>query len=134
MAKVTQAAMRVRIKSVQKLLLRGHTRSYLLEYGADKWQIGDRQVDEYIKIATDEIDEINKNSAEHNLALITSNLWKLYRRQLKKEPGSARGILLDIAKLRGLDRIDINLHVERPLKDLSDDQLTAALMAGTASA
>ncbi len=125
-SKSTQVEINLRILKVQKLLLRGHGRPYIIRFAAKTWNISDRQTDDYITKASEEINEINKGCAEHNLAVITSNLWSMYRTYLKKkETANARTILLDIAKLRGLDRIDINLRVERPYKDVKDAELFA---------
>ena len=38
-----------RINTVYKLLLEGNSRTQILQYGADTWDLKDRQVEEYIK-------------------------------------------------------------------------------------
>lgn len=119
--------MKVRVEAVCELLLNGYTRAYILDYAEDHWKVAERQVDEYIALATLKIEEITTNSAENCLAIITSNLWSLYRRWVKREPGNARMILLDLAKLRGLDRIQLDIKVDRPLKDLSNEELAKAI-------
>lgn len=127
MPKATAAELQLRVRKVQKLLLGGRTRGYIIGFAAENWQIGERQVDEYLQLATAELDEANKTSAERNIALITANLWRLFREQVKNSPAIARQALMDIAKIRGLDRLDINLHVDRPLEELSDKDLEKAL-------
>jgi len=42
-----------RINTVYKLLLEGNSRTQILQYGADTWDLKDRQVEEYIKRARD---------------------------------------------------------------------------------
>ena len=42
-----------RINTVYKLLLEGNSRTQTLQYGADTWDLKDRQVEEYIKRARD---------------------------------------------------------------------------------
>ena len=42
-----------RILTVYKLLLEGNSRTQILQYGADTWDLKDRQVEEYIKRARD---------------------------------------------------------------------------------
>lgn len=124
--KATRAAKENRVFVVQELLLDGRTRSFILRYGEVNWKLSTRQMDEYIRLATLEIEEANLGSAERNLALITGNLWDLVRENRIDTPNVSRQALMDIAKLRGLDQVDINLHIERPLKDVSDDELAAA--------
>lgn len=128
MGKSTRAATQVRISEVTKWLLAGYTRSQILRKCSTKWKLGDRQIDEYIHQATREIEEITAATAERTLAILASNLWEIVRSQLKKSPGTARQAIMDIAKLQGLDRIDISLHIDRPLKELSDEDLGRALM------
>ena len=42
-----------RINTVYKLLLEGNSRTQILQYGADTWDLKDRQIEEYIKRARD---------------------------------------------------------------------------------
>ena len=42
-----------RINTVYKLLLEGNSRTQILQYGADTWDLKDRQVEEYINRARD---------------------------------------------------------------------------------
>ena len=42
-----------RINTVYKLLLEGNSRTQILQYGADTWDLKDRQMEEYIKRARD---------------------------------------------------------------------------------
>lgn len=125
--RATDAQFQERVKVVMELLLGGHSRSHIIRSGAEHWKVGVRQVDNYIAAANAEIDEVNANSAERMMALITSNLWKLYRTHEILNPSTARLSLKDIAKLRGLDKLDFNGGLERPLKDMSDEELNAAL-------
>lgn len=109
------------------MLLDGRTRSDVLRHAEQAWDISERQADEYIRQATAAIDEANAATTEHHLALITSNLWGLYRSQIKKAPGQARQVLLDIAKLRGLENNNMTVRIERPHKEASDEELAAVI-------
>ena len=42
-----------RINTVYKLLLEGNSRTQILQYGADTWDLRERQIEEYIKRARD---------------------------------------------------------------------------------
>lgn len=50
-AKSTNVEIDGRINAVYKLLLEGNSRTQILQYGAETWNLGNRQVEEYIKRA-----------------------------------------------------------------------------------
>lgn len=127
MSKSTKVAIKTRIAQVRELLLSGHTRSHILELGKENWDLADRQIDEYIQKATLEIEEVNKASAENMMACITSDLWILYRNNFRTNPGLARGILLDIARLRGLDKLELTVNLKREHKDATEEELSKAV-------
>lgn len=130
--KSTKAQIEQRLKEVQELLLDGRTRSFIVQYGS-KWQVSDRQIDDYIAQATAIIKEINLASVQDNLALITANQWTLYRKAITDNNiPVARQLLMDLAKLRGLDQATINHIIEdkRELSDLSNADLEK-LLEGT---
>ena len=52
-AKATNVEIDGRINAVYKLLLEGNSRTQILQYGAETWDLGTRQVEEYIKWARD---------------------------------------------------------------------------------
>ena len=52
-AKATNVEIDGRINAVYKLLLEGNSRTQILQYGAETWDLGTRQVEEYIKRARD---------------------------------------------------------------------------------
>ena len=52
-AKATNVEIDGRINAVYKLLLEGNSRTQILQYGSETWNISDRQVEEYIKRARD---------------------------------------------------------------------------------
>lgn len=127
--KSTKAQLEQRVKEVQELLLAGHTRSYVVQYGS-KWKISDRQIDDYIAMANKIIKEINLISIQDNLALISSNLWDLFRKaSLEQNLSEQHKILMSLAKLKGLDQHAITHIIEdkRELADLSDEELDAIL-------
>ena len=50
-AKSTNVEIDGRINQIYKLLLEGNSRTQILQYGAETWNLGTRQVEEYIKRA-----------------------------------------------------------------------------------
>ncbi len=127
MAKVTHAEMEQRIAHVAGLLLDGRTRSYIIKYARTTWDVGSSATDKYIHRASAEITEAARATTEMTSAKIQSNLWEIYRKNITSTPALARAALMDIAKISGLDRMDVNIHVERNFKDASDDDLAKAI-------
>lgn len=128
--KSTQADYNQRVSEVQALLLEGRTRSYICNVITTRYKVGDSMVDKYIGEANKIIKEINSITLQENLSLITSNLWNLYRSAISTgNLSEANKILMNIAKLRGLNENTINLIVEdkREHQDLSDADLDKLL-------
>jgi len=128
--KSTDAQVEIQVKAVFQLLLEGRSRTEILEHCATQYKVGRGRADQIIKVATDRIQEINKNTLQTNLGLITNNQWELYRQAVaQRNLVVARQILMDIAKLRGLEQNTINHIIEdkRELADLSDDELDKIL-------
>lgn len=130
--KSTKAELNQRVTEVSSLLLEGHTRHYIIQYGA-KWKLSDRQIDDYISMAWHQIKEINALTLQDNLASITSALWATFRKAKQAHNISEmRQCLAQIAKIRGLDQQVINHVIEdkRELEELTDSELDAILEAG----
>jgi hypothetical protein len=51
--KSTISEIDARINAVYKLLLEGNSRTQILQYGSETWEISERQVEEYIRRARD---------------------------------------------------------------------------------
>jgi len=130
--RATDATMTERVTEIQRYLLNGYTRSYIIQFAEKKWKLAPRTVDDYIARATASIREINGVEREDNLATIVTNQWDMFR--AARDTGqieSARKILMDIAKLRGLDEQTIQHFVnERPLADVKDEELDKVLGEG----
>lgn len=131
--KPLKAESHTREKLIAELLLEGRTRSYITEYCEERFKIKHGAADDLINKATKRIQEINMNTLETNLATITNNQWDLYRKAVKEGNLSvARAVLMDMAKLRGLDSSNINVVIEkREHQDLSDEELDKLLNGDT---
>lgn len=118
-----------RVKTIVELKLEGRTRSYILEYAVKAWDISESRVDQLIAMATKQIKEINQASSEESVGVVISNLWTLYRACMSSDNISeANKILMNIAKIKGLDQITIVLEDKREYQDLTDEELEAALV------
>lgn len=120
----TSSEVENRVSEVCVLLLEGKTRTQILKKCA-KWKTTNRQIDSYIAEAKAEIREINEITREDALAFVSSNLVDIYlRAKLDGNIGEARKILMDFAKVKGLEQTTINHTINnRPLKDMSDVEL-----------
>ena len=120
-----------RVTEVQALLLEGFTRSSILQYASKKrWSVSDRSVDEYISKAWLNIKEINQATLQENMAIITGKLWEVYRKASKAQDlTEQRQALMAIAKIKGLDTLNVNMVVEdqRELAQMSDQELDQIL-------
>lgn len=127
--KAPPAVQQHRIKELYNLMLQGYTRSELLQFGSEKWNISTRQVETYCAVAKAHLLEINKVSREETASMIVRNLWSMFREHGRDNPDLARKILGDIAKLRGLDQATINhvLHDKRDMSNMSDGELDQLL-------
>ncbi len=122
----TKAELDQRITDIQMLILDGHTRSHILQFGS-VWKISERQIDDYIKTATDRIKESNKVSVQENLSIVTAQLWSLFRQaRAVSNISEQRQILMSLAKLKGLDQQKLKPEIELTgLEHLSDEELDA---------
>jgi hypothetical protein len=124
--KSTNVEISFRVAEVKEQLLQGHTRAFIVQAGSKKWGITERQVDDYIAKAKEIINEINIINTVENMGIISSNMWKVYREALQaNDTRLMLDTLREIGKLRGLynDKITMYIDSERPLKDLSDEDL-----------
>lgn len=128
--KSTKVEIDQRVSEIQGLILDGYTKTHLVRYGSSKWKVSERQVEDYISMARKVLAETNQATLEDNLALVTSNLWELFR--ANKASGNiteCHKILMSLAKIRGLDQSTINHVIEdkRELSEMSDEQLDQIL-------
>jgi hypothetical protein len=108
----------MRVRMVQEWLMMDHTTSDIVKTGMEKFDVTDRQMMRYIKTATQEFKEMNRDSIEHKRAFAIQRRKKIIRDmdpQYKKTPEGARTILAihrDISKLDGLYVEKVDMHVE----------------------
>ncbi len=128
-ARSNKAQLNQRVSEVQALLLEGYTRSYVVQFGS-KWKVSDRQIDDYIKMATINIKEVSMAGLKDDLAIIVSAMWDTFRKaKAANNIGEMRQSLLALAKLKGYDESTVNHVIEdkRELQDMSNEDLDAIL-------
>ena len=135
--KADQAQTDQRVKEICQWKLDGYTRTDILRFAKEKWQIGPDRTDQLIAEATSKIKEINALSIQDNMAILNNQYWNLWRQAAAiGDISEQHRILNSIAKLKGLDKVTINHIVEdkRELADLSDEELDRMLLEGSADA
>lgn len=125
--KANKAQASSRTKQVVDWILLGYTRSEIVRFCSDKWDIGDRQVDDYMAAANREIKEVNLMTIDQTLAQITKAMWNEYRKA--HEASDRIAALKAIAQFKGIGKINLDLVVDdqRELESYSDDELEKAL-------
>lgn len=122
-----------RVRQIKEWILLGYIRSEILQY-ASTWKLSDRMVDDYISKAREEIREVNKLETKDMLDELIASQKVLYRAAIAmKDLKTARQLLMDMAKLRGLDQTTVNVNVQRDedLMKMSDEQLDSILGQAT---
>lgn len=119
--KCSNAEIEARVGEVLDLVLTGSTRSEIVRYGSKQgWGVSSRQIDDYIADARAEIAEINKITATETMEMIVRNMWMLFKRCIAKDDfQTAKGILVDIAKFKGLAQETITHIIRQPKEDLA---------------
>lgn len=129
-SKSTKIELSQRVKEVSGLLLEGRTRSHILQYGSDVWNISERQIDDYISMAWKNIREVNALDFKDNVSVVINNLWDVYRQaRIDNDKKNALVALAQIAKIKGLDQQVINHVIEdkREMVHMSNDELELLL-------
>ena len=108
--KSTKAEVNQRVSEIKNLLTQGYTRSHIIQYGS-KWSVSDRQIDDYISMATIQIKEHNAYTYQENVTIVTDALWDVYRAsRAANDRKAALTALSQIAKIKGLEQHTVN-HV-----------------------
>lgn len=125
--KSTDMEIEERISLVFRLRLQGFQNYHILQHPSVlAWSVTPRQVHNYITEAKKRLLELNQETQEQALADIVSMHLENYALADIKD---RTAILREIARLRGLEEIHLNVKVSRPLKTLTDEELEKALGA-----
>jgi hypothetical protein len=110
MSKSTKAEKRIKTNAVLKWLISGVGRQDIIQYGSDKWGIGERQIDVYIKWANKILREKSNIDRNREVGLAVERLTNLYFECIK---GSKKDIRTALAVQRELSEtfgIKIDRH------------------------
>lgn len=115
MSKSTDAEISKRVATVAQMLITGQNRQDILRYCSEKYEISERQGENYISKANVMIAELHEQDVDYYRKLILARQEDLYNRNFKiQDYRECRQVLQDIAKLLGAnepDKADVNLNL-----------------------
>lgn len=113
--KATKQVVAERVDQVYKLLMKHRDRADIIEYCAKNFDVTERQSDMYIKKARERYRRIvDKDPEEAFKDLLSVSQELLERTMDAEEYETARKVVADLTRLRGLDRADeINVNVRQ---------------------
>jgi len=103
--KSTNAEIETRVNKVYDLLVNGASRSQILQYCTEKakWEINERQIDEYVARANERLIELGKTHRETELGRAVARLNQLYFLSITLQNFNvALGVQKELNKLLGL--------------------------------
>ena len=85
--KSTNAELMQRVSLVYQMLLRGYTRSDIIQYVSKEtnWNVSDRMIDTYMKKAREDLGDVTEEEKQAALGSALKRLDMLYRKALKKD-------------------------------------------------
>lgn len=108
MAKSNHITLKKRVEKVAELLLRGDSRTEILQYASKYWKVTDRQADSYIAKARGEIENSVTRKVEFNYAKAERRFEAILKKALKN--GDLRTALTttkELATLQGLYKTQV---------------------------
>jgi hypothetical protein len=128
MAKATDAEIELRIATLYEMIVKGCSRAYIVRYSSEKWNIGERQVDDYLKLVKDKIqDTYGKEYKETILNNHLAQLENLYAKNyIIEDFRECRTIIESRNKLLGLNAVEkLEIKMEKPIFKQIDLDVTS---------
>ena len=108
MAKANINTVNQRVILIANMLVEGKSRSSIIHYSSDNWNIGERQVDKYISKAREIITKETIRNLEFDYAKAIKRYEDLYRKALEIEDYRlALAVNKEISNLQGLNKVQI---------------------------
>ena len=90
------------------MLINGDNREYIVLYGSENWNIGERQIDKYILRAKKLVEKSIKKELEYDYAKAVRRYEDLYKLSLeKKDYKTALSVNKELTALQGLNKVQI---------------------------
>lgn len=119
-----------RTDEVLRFLCEGATRSHILQYAAKTWGLSESMADKYIAKANATLKEITAQSREHNLGVITSNWWDLYKEaKITADPWLQLAVLKELGKITRVEQPIVHNHVHnsKEFDAIPDEELDSMI-------
>jgi hypothetical protein len=133
MPKASQAEKELRINVVYKMLLDGKTNADIVRYGSENWNIGERQMDDYLVWANERIIDESSEGREKTLADLRAKMKRLYALASTKEQYRVcLGIIQETHKVLGAypkEQIELMTWQDRAIEDIKAGRLTYEAMS-----
>jgi hypothetical protein len=93
-----------RINTVYLLVLQGFVRKQIIQYAAENWEVGERQVDTYLAKARELYKKNASEDFEGKKHEILTQYYDLYRKNYELEDyKECKGVLKEIAAVLGIE-------------------------------
>lgn len=103
MAKSNKTTVKSRVSKVGDMLMSGKNRTEITQFAAKEWKVSQRQTDEYISNAKDEIEKTTSRRTDFNYAKAEYKLDLIYNKAMKLDQlNSAISATKELATLQGL--------------------------------
>jgi hypothetical protein len=108
--KITQAESELRLQQVYEMLIDSYSRYMIIQYCTKTWGLEARQVDEYIKKATDKIKEYVNETVEDFTNKSKAKFEKLYNMAIKnRDFTEARQIIKTESEVLGYAKLNVEI-------------------------
>lgn len=115
---------RAHLNAVKAWLLEGRCRTEIIEYVRNSFNLERAQADNLIREVKKEIREASAGTIEESAETLMACFWDVYRKA-KDDAGTYYGLqaLKEMARLKGLDTVNIFIKEDRLPKDIPCETL-----------
>lgn len=132
--KSTNAEIELRVSIVSEMLIKGQGRGKIIRYGSENWNVGERQIENYIAKAWEKIEKNTDYDIRREIQLQRARFEDLFQKNYTiQDYREARQVLDSIAKLLGLNepekhRVEHSGEIKVPqtLAELYDEERNSA--------
>ena len=103
MNKATNAEIELRVSTVAEMIIKGQGRGKIIRFGSENWNVGERQIENYISKAWEKIERNTDFDIKQELKLQRARFEDLYGKNYTiQDYRECRQVLDSIGKLLGL--------------------------------
>lgn len=122
--KATNAEIELRVSTVSEMLIKGQGRDKIIRYGSENWNVGERQIENYIAKAWDKIEKNTDYQLAQEIHLARARLEDLYSKNYTiQDYRECRQVLDSLSKLLGTNQPEKTESKTHHEIELTDNQL-----------